>query len=126
MVCFFFHVHVDAWIQILKRLTTTQNYSEIWDFLDILRGSCFVAQAGLELVVLLITGIIGACAPPHPAKMCLLKSHSCCIIIWEKQLEMRSEGEPCQTTVPCFKDFLSSHSEDCFQLQVRVKPATQP
>lgn len=63
----FFHVHVDVWIQILKRLTTTQNYSEIWDFLDILRGSCFVAQAGLELVVLLITGIIGVCVPP-PSK----------------------------------------------------------
>lgn len=120
----FFHVHVDVWIKILKRLT--QNYSEIWDFLNILRGSCFLAQAGLELVVLLIRGLL-MCVSPHPAKMCLLKSHSCCLVIWEKQLEMRSEGEPCQTTVPCFKDFLSSHSEDCFQLQVlRVKPATQP
>lgn len=93
--------------------------------LDILRGSCFVAQVGLELVILLITGIIRVC-PLHLAKICLLKSHSCCIVIWGKQLEMRSEGEPCQTTVPCFKGFLSSHSEDCFHLQVRVKPATQP
>lgn len=48
------------------------------------------------------------------------------IVIWGKQLEVRSEGEPCHTTVPCSKVSLSSHSEECFQLQVRVKPAAQP
>lgn len=90
-----------------------------------LRGSCFVAQAGLELVILLIAGIIGI-GHPRPARICLLKSHSCFIVIWGKQLEMRSEGEPCHTTVPCSKVSLSSHSEECFQLQVRVKPAAQP
>lgn len=61
----FFHVHVDVWIKILKRLT--QNYSEIWDFWNILRGSCFLAQAGLELVVLLIRGLL-MCVSPPPSK----------------------------------------------------------
>lgn len=41
----------------------------------ILRGSRFVAQAGLEFVIFLIAGIIGV--SPHPEGICVLKSHSC-------------------------------------------------
>lgn len=77
--------------------------------LGILRGSCFVTQAGLELVILLIAGIIGMYYP-SPARICLLKSHSCFIVIWGEQLEMRSESEPCHTTVPCLFQGFSEFS----------------
>lgn len=94
--------------------------------LGILRGSCFVAQAGLELVILLMTGIIVMCHP-NPARICLLKSHSCFIIIWESSQRCAVKVNPViHTTVPCFKVCLSSHSQDCFQLQVRGKPASCP
>ena len=36
----------------------------------ILRGSCFVAQAGLELVIFLIAGITGV--SPHPEGICVV------------------------------------------------------
>ena len=84
----------------------------------ILRGSCFVAQAGLELVILLIAGITRV--SPHPEGICVLKSHSCSVVIWMSGcLETRGESEPAMPL------YLVSHL-DCFQFQSVVRPATQP
>lgn len=67
------------------------------------------------------------CVSPHPARICLLKFHSCFVVIWISScLEMRSESEPYHATVPCLKVFLISHLEDCFQFQFLAKPAARP
>lgn len=66
------------------------------------------------------------CVSPHPARICLLKSHSCFIVTWISScLEMRSESEPYHATVPCLVSLIS-HLEDCFQFQFLVKPTAQP
>lgn len=98
----------------------SQSYGEILGTFcfGILRGSVFVAQAGLELVILLIAGIIGV--SPYPEKICVLKSHSCSIVIWMSScLETHSESEHAMSLC------LVSHL-DCFQFQSVVRPAAQP
>lgn len=95
----FFHVHVDVWIQILKkRLPTTQNYCEI-------HGTfCF---GYFERVLFCSPGWPGISDPPddwdyryvspQPSKDLFTEVPQLLYNHLGKQLEMRSESEPCHT-----------------------------